>query len=116
MLRDIRVVFYALQIKTISSEDLLTQLHALEVCSLEDGETWGFWKGENRTRNAHALSKNEMFAMLHTFKLNTKTVRIAGRKQPDRGYNREQFVPFWEKYCSDEEASQGTAPKSLVKH
>ena len=115
LLRDIRTIFYNLKIRTIASDELLKHLHALEECSLEDGEVWEFWKGETRNRNPHALTKREMFAMLHTFKINTKTVRVAGQDKPDRGYTRDQFVPFWEKYCSDDGTSASQdAPKQLT--
>jgi hypothetical protein len=80
---------------------------------LEDGEVWDFWRGETRNRNPHALTKHEMFAMLHTFRINTKTVRVAGGDKPDRGYTRDQFVPFWEKYCSDHESEASRHPTML---
>jgi hypothetical protein len=117
LLRDIRKVFFITKAKTCTPGMLLQWLHDLEECSLEDGESWSFWRGENRTRAPHPLSKTEMFAMLHTFtilgvaRLVTKTIRIVGQENPDRGYTIEQFLPYWEKFCPDETVSF-TVPES----
>jgi hypothetical protein len=108
LLRDIRSIFYNLKVKTLTTDRLLQELLALEKCSLEDGETWSFWKGENRARNPHPLTKNEMFAMLRSFRvpnvdpLVTKTIRVAGQENPDRGYHIDQFHVYWEKFCADD--------------
>jgi hypothetical protein len=111
LLRDIRAVFYNEQVKTIVPERLVDALHDLEETSLEDGESWALWKGVNRTSAAHALTAQEMYAMLHTFRivvddattltLNTKTVRLSPGQSVARGYSREQFMPFWERFCPD---------------
>jgi hypothetical protein len=111
LLRDIRAVFYNEQVKTIIPERLVDALHDLEETSLEDGESWAFWKGVNRTSAPRALTAQQMYGMLHSFRivvddattltLNTKTVRLTGRSEPARGYSRDQFVPFWEKFCPD---------------
>jgi hypothetical protein len=125
LLRDIRTVFYKLKIKAIIPDALLEQLRALEACSLEAGEVWAFWKGETKSRVPHALTKQEMYAMLHSFgskhnpnDLNTKSIRanpetgyaLMSDKSGEvtRGYTLAQFIPFWEKHCPDNGNPQPT--------
>jgi hypothetical protein len=116
LLRDIRAVFDLLGIDRIRSEDLLTELRALEECSLENGELWNYWTGEKGKQAPHALKKNEMQALLRTFPIRSKTVWPQPRA-PDaksfNGYLREWFERYWAQYCP--EGNTPTQP-SKMKH
>jgi Protein of unknown function (DUF3631) len=105
LLRDIRAVFDLLGSDRIKTEDLLSELRALEECSLENGELWNYWTGITGRQQPHALKKNEMTALLRTFPIHVKTVWPAEPRTSETksfpGYLREWFEPYWAQYCPD---------------
>jgi hypothetical protein len=102
LLRDIRVVFDQFGSDRIKPVDLLKGLLALEECSLEGAELWSYWSGIRGKQAPHALTKNEMTALLRTFPIRPKTVwpepRVPASKSFN-GYKREQFESYWAQHC-----------------
>ena len=114
LLRDIRVVFDRLGIDRIRPDDLLTELHALEECSLENGELWNYWTGINGRQQLHALTKNEMMALLRTFPIREKRYGRSHGHQRARASTAtcgNGLEPYWAQHCS--EGNTPTQPSKM---
>ena len=100
LLRDIRSAFDEVGADKLSSTELVATLVQVE------SSPWGEW------RRGKPLTPISLAALLKSFKIFPKTVRIA--EGTPKGYDRESFIDAWERYLpkTSPEASSPLVPNA----
>jgi hypothetical protein len=88
LLSDIRDVFTSAQVNVIRSSDLLAGLNAL------DERPWG------TRRRGEGLDVRGLAQLLRPFRIKTKTIRVSGYADTQRGYHVDQFADAFDRYLA----------------
>ena len=109
LLYDIRTIFRRLNEDRIKSATLANMLN-----ELEDGHgIWNAWRGENDDQMPHAITQGEIAMLLRRFDrdLRPRTVFDLGSREErgssGRGDYRQQFEPWWTRYCPEGDEGAG---------
>jgi Protein of unknown function (DUF3631) len=104
LLHDIRATFFRLNVDRIKSSVLVAMLN-----EMEDGAgVWNAWRGENDDQSPHAISQGEVASLLRRFSRDLRPRTVfelgprGGRGASGRGYHRQQFEQWWERYCPED--------------
>ena len=102
---DIRCVFEGSD--RFWTEELLSALHQLEKSSWDE-----FW-GLDATKDPHKLRRGELYQMLHTKRIFSKSVQkvVGGERVSRKGFTREQFEQVW----GDQFAGASAQPKKIIR-